>query len=269
MKKFGWSINSDSFTLMYGQEVDALADKKISAEEANKAGRGAQEIDVEDENDLSEEEESSEEEDHHMEDIAEDKTNHPKRGPYSTAFATIETAFKMMDEVDVYLWIGDRGSSSHVIGSETGVFDKKMIKGSVNTANGETMKIMCEGEVNVSHFTKTGYESKGTLLVKVVEGLKIKLFGFTTALANGWIMNGYNQKNGDVVIMFTHDRYPAIIFDQMIKCGSSILMGAKMKILNIPQGIYLAQEKKMSKKSFHQKTGHATNAYLQDTAKYY
>ena len=41
MKKFWWSMNSDSFTLMYGQEVDALADKKISAEEANKAGRGA------------------------------------------------------------------------------------------------------------------------------------------------------------------------------------------------------------------------------------
>ena len=40
-------------------------------------------------------------------------------------------------------------------------------------------------------------------------------------------------------------------------------------ILNIPQGIYLAQEKKMSKKSFHQKTGHATNAYLQDTANNY
>ena len=42
-----------------------------------------------------------------------------------------------------------------------------------------------------------------------------------------------------------------------------------MKIFNILQGIYLAQEKKMAKKSFDQKTGHATNAYLQDTAKYY
>ena len=184
-----------------------------------------------------------------MEDIAEDKTNHPKRGLYSTAFATIETAFKMMDEVDEDLWIGDRGASSHVIGSETGVFDKKMIKGSVNTANGEKMKIKCEGKVNVCHFTKTGYERKGTLLVKVVVGLKIKLFSFTKALANGWIMNGYKQKNGDVVIMFTHDRYAAIIFDQMIKCGSSILMGAKMKILNIPQGIYLAQEKKCPRKA--------------------
>ena len=36
MKKFWWSMYSDNFTLMYGQEVDALADQKISAEEANK-----------------------------------------------------------------------------------------------------------------------------------------------------------------------------------------------------------------------------------------
>ena len=208
---------SDNFTLMYGQEVDALADQKISAEEASKAVREAQEVEIEEEEDLSEEEESSEEEDHHMEDIAEEKTNHPKRGPYSTASTKIKTAFKMMDEVDEDLWIGDSGVSSHLIGSEKGVYDKKMNKGSVNTANGEKMKIKCEGKVNVSHSTKTGYESKGTLSVKVVEGLKIKLFSFTTGLANGWIMNGYKQKNGDVVIMLTHDRYPAIIFDQMIK----------------------------------------------------
>ena len=175
----------------------------------------------------------------------------------------------MMDEVDEDLWIGDSGASSHLIGSEKDVFDKKMIKGSINTANSEKMKIKCEGKVNVSHFTKTGYESKGTLSVKVVEGLKIKLFSFTTALSKGWIMNGYKQKNGKVVIMLTHDQYPAIIFDQMIKCGSSILMGAKMEIVNVSRRIYLAQEKKMSKKTFHRKTGHTTNAYLQDTAKYY
>ena len=150
------------------------------------------------EEDLSEEEESSEEEDHHKEDIEEDKTNKPKRGPYSTAFAT---AFKMMDKVDEDLWIGDSAASGHLIGSEKDVFDKKMIKGSVNTTNGEKMKIKCEGKVNVSHFTKTGYKSIGTLSVKVVEGLKIKLFSFTTALSNGWIMNGYKRKNGEVVVI--------------------------------------------------------------------
>ena len=77
-------------------------------------------------------------------------------------------------------------------------------------------------------------------------------------------MNGYKQENGDIVIMSRHDRYPSIIFDQMIKRGSSVLMGAKVKIVNVSQGIYLAQEKKMSKK-----TRHTANAYLQDTAKYY
>ena len=42
-----------------------------------------------------------------------------------------------------------------------------------------------------------------------------------------------------------------------------------MKIVNVSQGIYFAQEEKMSKKSFHHKPGHAMNAYLQDAAKYY
>ena len=42
-----------------------------------------------------------------------------------------------------------------------------------------------------------------------------------------------------------------------------------MKIVKVLQAIYLAQEKKMTKKSFHQKTGHTAHAYLQDTAKYY
>ena len=213
--------------------------------------REAQEVEIEEEENLSKEEENSEEEDHRKEDIEEDKTNRPNRNPYPTAFAIIETAFKMMDEVDEDLWMGDSGASSHLIGSEKHVFDKKMIEGSVDTAISEKMKIKCEGKVNVSHFTKNGYESKGTLSVKVVEGLKIKSFSFTTALSKGWIMNGYKQKNDDVIIMLTHDRYPAI--NLMIKCGSSVLMGVKMKIVNVLQEIYMAQEKKMSKKSFIRK----------------
>ena len=58
----------------------------------------------------------------------------------------------MMDEVTEDLWIGDSGASSHLIGSEKDVFDKKMIEGPVNTANSEKIKIKCEGNVNVSHF---------------------------------------------------------------------------------------------------------------------
>ena len=58
-----------------------------------------------------------------------------------------------------------------------------MIEGSINTANGEKMKIRCEGKVNVSQFTRTGYESKGIISVLVMEGLKIRIFSFTTALS--------------------------------------------------------------------------------------
>ena len=75
----------------------------------------------------------------------------------------------MMDKVDEDLWIGDSGASSHFIGSEKDVFDEKMIKGSINTANGEKMKIRCEGKVNVSHFTK-----KQDTKVKELYQLKLK-----------------------------------------------------------------------------------------------
>ena len=194
MRRFWWAFDNDNFTLMYGQEMNALINCKISMEEAERAVRQAQRVEIEEEEDLSEEEESSEEEVHQKEDIEEDKTNRPNRDPYPTAFAIIETTFNMMDEVDEDLWNGDSGASSHLIGSEKDVFDKKMIEGSVNTAKSEKMKIRCEGKVNVSHFTKTGYKRKATLSAKVVEGLKIKLFSFTTTLSKGWKMNGYKQK---------------------------------------------------------------------------
>ena len=42
-------MKSDNFTFMYGQEVDALVDWKISGEEANKVAKEVQEVDVEDE----------------------------------------------------------------------------------------------------------------------------------------------------------------------------------------------------------------------------
>ena len=134
LKRFWWAFENDNFTLIYGQEMDAVVDRKLSAEEAERAVRQAQEVEIAEEEDLSEEEESSEEEDHHKEDIEEDKTNRLNRDPYPTAFAIIETAFKMMDKVDEDLWIGDSGASSHLIGSEKDVFDKKMIEGSINTA---------------------------------------------------------------------------------------------------------------------------------------
>ena len=85
MRRFWWAFENDNFTLMYGQEMNALIDHKISMEEAERAVRQAQRVEIQEEEDLSKEEESSEEEVHHKEDIEEDKTNKLNRDPYSTA----------------------------------------------------------------------------------------------------------------------------------------------------------------------------------------
>ena len=54
---------------------------------------------------------------------------------------------KLAEEED--LWIGDSGASSHMVGIEEHVFNKKLISGSVSTANGAHMKMLREGDINV------------------------------------------------------------------------------------------------------------------------
>ena len=98
----------------------------------------------------------------------------------------LETAMKIAEEED--LWIGDSGASSHMMGSEEHVFNKKFITGSVRTANGAHMKMLCEGDINVDVITKNGDVTSGTLRVKVIPGMKQKLFSFTQAMTGGWTM---------------------------------------------------------------------------------
>ena len=64
----------------------------------------------------------------------------------------LESAIKIAEEED--LWIGDSGASSHMMGSEEHVFNKKLISGIMTTANGAQMKILCEEDINVDVITK-------------------------------------------------------------------------------------------------------------------
>ena len=57
LKRFWWAFKNDNFTLMYGQEMDAVVDQKLSAEEAERAVRQTQIVEIVEEEDLSEEEE--------------------------------------------------------------------------------------------------------------------------------------------------------------------------------------------------------------------
>ena len=122
--------------------------------------------------------------------------------------------------------------SSHMMGSEEHVFNKKLIAGSVRTANGAHMKMLCEGDINVDVITKNGDVASGTLRVKVIPGMKQKLFRFTQAMMGGWTMQGGQTKQGQLFIALIHEDHKPIIFDRVLKAGNSVLLAAKMVIKN-------------------------------------
>ena len=80
---------------------------------------------------------------------------------------SLESAMKLAEEEN--LWIGDSGASSHMMGSEEHVFDKKLISGGMRTVSGAHMKMLCDGDINVDVITKNGDVTSGTLRVKVIQ----------------------------------------------------------------------------------------------------
>ena len=168
------------------------------------------------------------------------------------------------------LWIGDSGASSHLIGDESMLYNKKPIKGSVSTASGARMNMLCEGNMDVRIINKKGDAVTGTLHVKVANGMKQKLFSFMQALLAGWKLQGEKKPNGDVEIVLTHPNFRPIYFDRMIKSGSSMLLAAR-NVAQAPEENGNAVEMKgpMSKARFHQICGHAGTHLMQATAKYY
>ena len=142
----------------------------------------------------------------------------------------LESAMKIAEEED--LWIGDSGASSHMMASEEHVFNEKLISGSMRTANGAHMKMLCEGDINVGVITKIGDATSGTLKVKVIQGMKQKLFSFTQAMLGGWSMQGGQTKQGELFIALTHEDHRPINFDRVLKAGYSVLLAAKMVIRN-------------------------------------
>ena len=156
-----------------------------------------------------------------------------------------------------------------MMGSEEHVFNKKLISGSVRKANGAHMKMLCEGDINVDVITKTGDVTSGTLRVKVIPGMKQKLFSFTQAMLGGWMMQGGQTKQGEPFIALTHEDHRPIIFDRVLKAGNSVLLAAKMVIRNPVEVNAAIVNGKQSKEYFHRVTGHAGHHLMDATAKYY
>ena len=176
----------------------------------------------------------------------------------------LETAMKIAEEED--LWIGESLASCHMMGSYEYVFDKKLISGSMRTANGAYMK-MLYGDINADVITQNGDLTSGTLKVKVIPGMKQKRFSLTQAMLGGWTMQGGQTKQGELFIALTHEDHKPIIFDRVLKAGNSVLLATKMVIRN-PEEINAAiVNGKQLEEYFHRVTRHAGHHLMDATAK--
>ena len=177
---FWWTVDEDMFTYVMKTKSEELIDEKLSQEIT-------EEVEIRENQDYDSEEEMTSETEETDDD--ESETNNANVNNYldSANMATnLETAMKIDEDED--LWIGDSGASSHMMGCEEHVFNKKLITGSVRTANDAQMKMLCEGDINVDVITKNGDVTSGTLRVKVIPGMKQKLFSFSQAMMRGWTM---------------------------------------------------------------------------------
>ena len=260
-ENFWWTVDEDLFTYVMKTKIEELIEEKLNQELP-------EEVEIREDPDYDSEEEMTSETEET--DDSESQTNNANVNNYldsANVVTNLETAMKIAEEED--LWIGDSGASSHMLGSEEHVFNKKLITGSVRTANGAHMKMLCEGDINVDVITKDGEVTSGTLKVKVIPGMKQKLFSFTQAMMGGWSMQGGQTKQGELFIALTHEDHKPIIFDRVLKAGNSVLLAAKMVIKNPEEVNAAIVNGKQSREYFHRVTGHAGHHLMDATAKYY
>ena len=84
--------------------------------------------------------------------------------------------------------------------------------------NGQNIKCTHKGLLDVIFIKRDGSTAKDTLEIKVVPQLNHDLFSFTSAMKNGWQMNGRWKKSGIEIELFKrgHDNFR---FDRMIPSG--------------------------------------------------
>ena len=192
--------------------IEELIEEKLNQE-------SPAEVETRDNQDFESDEEMTSEKEETDDDSEPNNENVNKYLDSANMTTNLESAMKLAEEED--LRIGDSGASSHVTGSEEHVFNKKSISGSVRITNGAHMKMLCEGDIKVDVTTKNGDVTSGTLRVKVIPGMKQRLFSFTQAMLGGWSMQGGQCKQRELFIALTHEDHKPIIFDRVLKAGNS------------------------------------------------
>ena len=177
MGKFWSTVDEDMFTYVMKSKVE-LIDEKLNQ-------KFPEEVEIMENQDFDSEEEMTSETEETDDDELETSNANVNNYVVSANIAmNLETTMKIAEEED--LWIGDSGASSHMMGSEEHVFNKKLITGSMRTANGAHMKMLCEGDINVDVITKNGDVTSGTLRVKSHTRNQAEVFQLHTSNV-GWL----------------------------------------------------------------------------------
>ena len=139
-ENFWWTVDEDMFTHVMKSRTEELIQEKLNQE-------FPEEVETRENQDFESDEEMTSETEETNDDS---EPNNESVSNYldSANMATyLESAMKLAEQED--LWIGDSGASSHMMGSEEHVFNKKLISGSMRTTNGAHMKMLCDGDINV------------------------------------------------------------------------------------------------------------------------
>ena len=158
-ENFWRTVDEDMFTYVMKRRIEELIEEKLNQE-------FPEEVETRENQDFESDEEMTSE----IEDTDDDsEPNNENVDSYldsGNMAMNLESSMKVAEEED--LWIGDSGALSDMMGNKEHVFNKKLISGSVRTANGAHMKMLCEGDINVDVITKNGDVTSGIFRVKAI-----------------------------------------------------------------------------------------------------
>ena len=174
-ENFWWTVDEDMFTYLMKSKIEELIEEKLNQE-------FPEEVETRDNQDFESDEEMTSETEETDDDSELNNENVNNYLDSANMAMNLESAMKLAEEED--LWIGDSGASSHMMGSEEHVFNKKLISGSKWCSH----EMLCEGDINVDVITKNDDITSGTLRVKVIPGMKQRLFSLTQSNV-GWFVH--------------------------------------------------------------------------------
>ena len=117
MGNFWWTVDEDMFTYVMKSKIEELIDEKLNQEIP-------EEVEIRENQDFDSEEEMTSETEETDDDESETNNANVNYLDSANMATNLETAMKTAEEED--LWIGDSGASSHMMGSEEHVFNKKL-----------------------------------------------------------------------------------------------------------------------------------------------